>query len=181
MCRGSRSHGLRDLAHRSFRHECRPEHRHGSPVVCRRVRNYRLHGRRPSLTFLIPYVAFAIWWLPPFTQREFLIATVPFFHSLQYLPFVWKMERTRGLRTAPSGWPVRATTIAIGLVGTGFLAFELVPELLDAGVQIAPSVYFFGAAFILFINIHHYFMDNVLWRFDNAQVRDYLLSAQESS
>jgi len=28
---------------------------------------------------------------------------------------------------------------------------------------------------MLFINIHHYFIDNVVWRFKDPQVRAYLL------
>jgi hypothetical protein len=29
---------------------------------------------------------------------------------------------------------------------------------------------------MLFINIHHYFIDNVLWRFRDPEVREYLLA-----
>ena len=36
--------------------------------------------------------------------------------------------------------------------------------------------FFFFTAAMLFINVHHYFFDNVLWRFKNPEVRAYLLS-----
>ena len=40
----------------------------------------------------------------------------------------------------------------------------------------AWRVYFFFIAAMLFINIHHYFIDNVLWRFHNKEVRELLLA-----
>ena len=68
----------------------------------------------------------------------------------------------------------------------GFLAFVLVPLLLDLLVTrgLAPdwlsypavfgtSLYFFF--FTLFLNIHHYFIDNVIWKKENPYVRDYLM------
>ncbi len=141
------------------------------------VRNFTEHQKRPSATLLIPYIAFAIWWFPPFTQREFLFAVVPFFHSLQYLPFVWKMEKGRLQTENPPAPGQRAAIVAIVLVAAGFFAFELVPELFDLTVNLR-GVYLFSAFAILFINIHHYFIDNVIWRFDYPAVREYLLGAK---
>jgi hypothetical protein len=68
----------------------------------------------------------------------------------------------------------------------GFLCFALVPLLLDLLVArgLAPgwlsypavfgtSLYFFF--FTLFLNIHHYFIDNVIWKKENPYVRNYLM------
>jgi hypothetical protein len=141
------------------------------------VRNYRLTGRRPSAAFLVPYLAFAVWWVPPLQQREFLFYLVPFFHSLQYLTFVSKVERGRLSKTSPPNWSARAALIVVGLVAVGYLAFELVPDTVDtlARSRTTLGLPFFIAAATIFINVHHYFIDNAIWRFDQREVRDYLL------
>ena len=37
-----------------------------------------------------------------------------------------------------------------------------------------PAVFVF--IFVMWINIHHYFIDNVIWRRDNEDVRKYLFA-----
>ena len=71
-----------------------------------------------------------------------------------------------------------ARFIVLGLL-LGVCGFWWGPEFLDAHVPYDPSV--FGGALFLFIgwvsiNIHHYFIDNVIWRRDNPEVRRLLFS-----
>ncbi len=138
--------------------------------------NYRERGQLPSLNLLVPFIALYIWWMPQTRQYEFYFLLTPLFHSLQYLAFVYKMEETR-LKGAPNR-EVRATALIMGLVVAGWMAFELVPNTLDnaLGTFTAWQMFFFFTAAMLFINIHHYFIDNVLWRFRDPEVRTYLLS-----
>lgn len=138
--------------------------------------NYRERGVLPSATMLMPFIALYVWWLPQTRQFEFYFLLTPLFHSLQYLAFVYKMEETR-LRSEPRR-EVRATVLVVGLVLAGWLAFEMVPNTLDnaLGTFSAWQMFFFFTAAMLFINIHHYFIDNVLWRFRDPHVRAYLLS-----
>jgi hypothetical protein len=72
---------------------------------------------------------------------------------------------------------VRATAIVVGVVLAGWLAFEFLPNSFDnlLGTFNAWGMFFFFTAAMLFINIHHYFIDNVLWRFRDPEVRAYLL------
>ena len=71
--------------------------------------------------------------------------------------------------------------MAASAVALGWLLFHGSPELLD-GARLAahrhtharlgdlgPTPYF--AAFFAFVNIHHYFMDNVIWRRENPDTR----------
>lgn len=138
--------------------------------------NYRERGVLPGVNMLVPFVALYVWWLPQTRQYEFYFLLTPMFHSLQYLAFVYKMEdtRLRGERHRE----VRATVLVMGVVVAGWLAFELVPNTLDnvLGTFTAWQMFFFFTAAMLFINIHHYFIDNVLWRFRDPRVRAYLLS-----
>ena len=139
-------------------------------------RNYKEHGRVPGVNMVVPLVALYVWWLPITRQFEFYFLLTPLFHSLQYLAFVYKMEdtRLRGLAHPE----VRGTAIAVGTVVAGWLAFEFVPNEIDTalGTFAAWKMFFFFTAAMLFINIHHYFIDNVLWRFRDPEVRKYLLA-----
>jgi hypothetical protein len=138
--------------------------------------NYRERGAVPGINMLVPFAALYVWWLPATRQFEFYFLLTPMFHSLQYLAFVYKMEGTR-LRAEPHR-ELKATLLVSGLVLAGWLAFELVPNTLDTalGTFAAWNMFFFFTAAMLFINVHHYFIDNVLWRFKNPEVRAYLLA-----
>ena len=138
--------------------------------------NYQATGQRPSLNLLAPFLALYVWWLPVTRQNEFYFLLTPLFHSLQYLAFVYKMEDAR-LQTMPHR-ELRATALVVGIVLAGWLAFEFVPNSLDnqLGTFNSWKMFFFFTAAMLFINIHHYFIDNVLWRFRDPHVRAYLLA-----
>ena len=138
--------------------------------------NYAATGRLPSANLVAPFVALYIWWLPQTRQYEFYFLLVPLFHSLQYLAFAYKMEETR-LRGMPNRH-ARGTAIVVAVVVSGWMAFELLPDAVDRrlGTFDAWGLFFFFTVAMLFINIHHYFIDNVIWRFKDPEVRNYLLS-----
>jgi hypothetical protein len=139
---------------------------------------YRDDGVLPSANMMVPLVAMVVWWVPVFHQYEFYFYIVPFFHSLQYLPFYAKVERGRmeAEKRPPARIP-RGWMIAIMLVVIGFLAFEFLPNILDVQTNtLIPVMWFVTICAHLFINIHHYFLDNCLWRFDNQDVRNHLLA-----
>ncbi len=138
--------------------------------------NYRDSRQVPSLNLLAPFVALYIWWLPQTRQYEFYFLLTPLFHSLQYLAFVYKMEDTRLKKV--HNREVQATAVIVGAVLAGWLFFEFLPNTVDnvLGTYNSWQMFFFFTAAMLFINIHHYFIDNVLWRFRDPEVREYLLA-----
>jgi len=139
-------------------------------------KNYRERGQAPGVNMVVPFLALYVWWLPITRQYEFYFLLTPFFHSLQYLAFVYKMEdtRLRGLRNPE----IRGTILAFSIVVAGWLAFEFVPNEIDTALGTFNSwqMFFFFTAAMLFINIHHYFIDNVLWRFKDPEIQKYLLA-----
>jgi hypothetical protein len=139
-------------------------------------KNYKERGETPSVNMVVPFLALYAWWLPITRQYEFYFLLTPFFHSLQYLAFVYKMEdtRLRGMQHPE----IRGTILAFGIVLAGWLAFEFVPNEVDTalGTFNAWQMFFFFTAAMLFINIHHYFIDNVLWRFKDPEIQKYLLT-----
>jgi hypothetical protein len=139
-------------------------------------KNYRNMRQLPSLNMLVPFVALYVWWLPQTRQFEFYFLLTPLFHSLQYLAFVYKLEDSR-LRTLR--YPeIRATVLLACVVVAGWLVFEFLPNEIDTALGTFKSwqMFFFFTAAMLFINIHHYFIDNVLWRFRDENVQKYLLT-----
>jgi hypothetical protein len=138
--------------------------------------NYRAGGRLPSLNLLAPFLAIYVWWLPFTRQQEFYMLLTPLFHSLQYLAVVYKLEDSR-LRSAPR-YELRATALTLLVIAAGWLSFEYLPNTTDnwLGTFGAWHMFFFFTAAMLFINIHHYFIDNVVWRFKDPVVRKHLLA-----
>jgi len=110
---------------------------------------------------------------------------IPALHSIQYLYFVWLMRRNeaRAAEGPPTfGRPVavRLAFLAISAIGLAWLLFHGAPGYLD-GIVVArtprgasPDALGetpFFAAFFVIVNIHHYFMDHVIWRRENPDTR----------
>ncbi len=108
---------------------------------------------------------------------------LPAVHSLQYLLFVAAYRRGEVQGDMPDfatprlRWHAFAAFFAVALV-LGAIQFSWLPHLLDA--LVAPEHKYhlpllFMALVTLFVNIHHYFIDNVIWRKENPQVGRYLM------
>jgi hypothetical protein len=134
-------------------------------------KNFKKFGKKPSANFSIAWIAFHIWWIPVIKQPEFYLLAVPFFHSLQYLPFAARMEASK--ITQDRNYYLRLSSKILLLLVIGFLAFNFVPAILDQVFQTSwnKTASFFTIAAIVFINIHHFFIDSVAWRFGDEEVR----------
>ncbi|MGO9246258.1 MAG: hypothetical protein ACLQDC_15995 [Verrucomicrobiia bacterium] len=116
-------------------------------------------------------------WLFLLLDPWFLLI-VPAFHSLQYLVVVWRYKLSE--LSARCGSRMRAFSgfLAFGFF-VGIAAFIIVPVFLDSfvdygGTALGSGIFLFF--FVVFINIHHYFLDNVMWRRENPDVRRYLMA-----
>lgn len=133
--------------------------------------------------------ALYLWMLAFYYDLIFTIF-IPTFHSLQYLLFTWRYQlnkvssetgETMGTPAAklprPALWRF-AKFVVWGLI-LGWIGFMGLPFLFHASLSpdqslFGPSVFVF--IFVMWINIHHYFIDNVIWRRDNEDVRKYLFA-----
>ena len=116
------------------------------------------------------------------------------FHSLQYMAVVWRYQlNVEGERVRAGGYsperkwwawlhtvPARLVRFALVAGVLGYLGFWLAPFVFDTVVAYDRTV--LGATVFLFIgwtfiNIHHYFIDNVIWRRDNPGTRRHLFAA----
>jgi hypothetical protein len=153
---------------------------------------YRAHRRTgPAAGFPVAgytaYFASLYVWLCVLFSPSVLYA-IPAFHSLQYLAVVWKFEtnrnKTAGRDDSDSRILSSRTTrfgifVAAGIV-LGAAGFWWIPRFLDSSIAYDRAVFgsqLFMFMFWIFINIHHYFLDNVMWRKDNPDVRRHLFSS----
>ena len=128
-----------------------------------------------------------VWSWTIFSSFDPLVRyVIPGLHSIQYLYFVWLMKRNEA--RAEEGPPafgrpvaVRLGLLAVSAVGLGAMLFHIRPTFLDTALVPRPprgqvttdplgeTPYF--AALFVFVNIHHYFMDHVIWRRENPDTR----------
>lgn len=131
--------------------------------------------QKPSVHFLIPWVALYVWWVPVGNLPEFYLLMVPFFHSLQYLPFAMRVESQKIPKNKFFDLHVSIKVLILLLVG--FLSFEFLPAVLDKHFQTNNNqmAWFFTTTIVLFINIHHFFIDSVVWKFKDDEIKKSLL------
>lgn len=125
-----------------------------------------------------------VWLLTIFTWIDPLVRyAIPALHAIQYFYFVGLMKRNeaRAEEGPPTfGPPVgtRLLVLAISSLALGWLLFRGAPGALDA--WLVPGWHTtsedlgdtpFLAAFLIVVNIHHYFMDHVIWRRENADTK----------
>ncbi len=125
--------------------------------------------------------------LPAFTQYVWFVATpagqfsymVPFFHSLQYLLIAWSVQLKEGLaerQRDPSVkyvWSESARWMAINIAG-GYALFWALPHL---GGHFGKPLVFSTAVMLAAVQIHHFFVDGVIWRLRNPAARSPLSSS----
>jgi hypothetical protein len=146
----------------------------------------RVRKNRKTLGGVLAYAATLYVWMFG-SLHPVLMLVIPAFHSLQYLGMVWRYNINRiqkqtgaaEMNHGAGGYTRFLSFIFTGII-LGYLGFWVLPEFFDSHVTYATS--FFGNhmflfMFWIFINIHHYFIDNVIWRSDNPDVKAHLFSA----
>jgi hypothetical protein len=150
------------------------------------IRKWRSERRCPPLAPLTGLLV-SIWaWSVYSSADPLLVYMIPALHSVQYLYFVWLLSKNqaRAAELPPFfGPPARQRLLLLSLasLALGWLLFHGGPELLDGARlsahrrahetlgDLGPTPYF--AALFVFVNVHHYFMDNVIWRRENPDTR----------
>jgi hypothetical protein len=138
------------------------------------LKKYLNEHKKPSPTFIVSWLSIYAWWIPFIDMPEYYFIAVPFFHSLQYLPFAYRMEEKK---IAKNRWYYANLSVRVlSLLVIGFLLFEFIPSTLDLRLMgPGQSAAFFGTAIVVFINIHHFFIDSCVWRLDQKEVKNGIL------
>jgi hypothetical protein len=144
------------------------------------IRKWRIEGRLPLVAPLTALLC-SIWAWSIYSGIDPLVRyMVPALHSAQYLYFVGLLSanEARERSAAPFFESSRARLglLAASALALGWVLFHGAPWALDGavsrrdrGAALGPTPYF--AALYTFVNIHHYFMDNVIWRRENPLTR----------
>jgi hypothetical protein len=141
------------------------------------VRKILTEKRMPSPVFWVCWLSLYFWWVQVLDLPEYYYLAVPFFHSLQYLPFAYKMERYKIADDRWTSFSVSWRVLVI--IGLGVLFFEWIPWALDQGLDTGTlkTAWFFAIAFAVFINIHHFFIDSVSWRLQQPALKKGLFTS----
>lgn len=152
-------------------------------------RKWVREGKLPSWTSAASFAAIYIWYLPNLYHAHFWYL-IPLFHSLQYMLFVTTLKKNQYAADAAAASPTddagRRLAFAKRFFGFGAIitvmamaTFHWLPNTLDNYVPYNETLFgkeLFMFCFITFINIHHYFIDNVIWRRDNPALKQHLFS-----
>jgi hypothetical protein len=144
-----------------------------------------LRERRLPFTPLVALLS-SVWAWSIYSSLDPLVRyVIPALHSVQYLYFVWLLKGSEAREREGPPWFERSAKARLGLLavsalGLGWLLFHGAPSFLDdllvprarglaAGHSLGATPYF--AALYAFVNLHHYFMDFVIWRRDNPETQ----------
>lgn len=139
---------------------------------------------------VVAYAVSLYAWLMFGRVSPLWLMVFPALHSIQYLAVVWRYQANLegAASRVPAGVAERASPrglimslVRFGLLGLllGVVGFWCAPLLLDAVVPYNHAI--FGGTMFMFIlwvfmNVHHFFLDNVIWRRENPDMRAHLFS-----
>lgn len=121
----------------------------------------------------VPLIALYFWFDPRFASSP-LRALFPAFHGIQYLTFYVKSQLV-SMRPRMDLWEKTAAACVswLWIILAGYVFFRWLPGRLagcfpaflpDARQRIVASV-------LIFLNVHHHFIDSVLWKMSEPEVR----------
>lgn len=135
-----------------------------------------LERRVPPAILLLPAVTQFTWFVLGSGVASFN-EFVPFFHALQYLLIAWAMQLkekmdTQAIEPSPGyAWSESARWGALNLLG-GVVLFWALPRLCsDAGIELPLAM----AVMLASVQLHHFFVDGVIWKLKNPRVSSPLL------
>lgn len=142
------------------------------------LRHARAHPGAVPLGGIAGYLAPLYLWVF-LIRAPVLGAVIPALHGLQYLVIVWRYQlnvarsaaREAALRSF-AGFLLRGVLL-------GWFGFWVLPGLLDHVVAYDAAEfggYLFFFVLFVFINIHHYFIDNAMWRKENPHTLKHLFT-----
>jgi hypothetical protein len=140
------------------------------------VRMWRRTGALPPTRTLVAWFALFVWYAMMARDPK-AIFWIQIAHALQYLAFPVRVEINRTLADRARGASRLVRHMA--LYGLGLLFVSVVVTTLVPGTAMSVIGNVFGEQpgnaapilLLMFINIHHYFTDGVIWKISNPDVR----------
>jgi len=135
----------------------------------------RRTGKLPPARALVAWLALFAWYAVMARDPKALF-WVQIAHAVQYLAFPIRVEMNR---TSPARVGTHMALYALGLLGVSYLVQQVVPTATMGVVgnvfgeepgRVAPIL------ILMFVNVHHYFTDGVIWKISNPEVRKELFA-----
>lgn len=145
------------------------------------LRMRRRIGRFPPARALVAWLAIFAWYALMARDPRALF-WVQLAHALQYLAFPIRVEMNNAVKDQPAsrGRMIRHMAIyaaALLLISVGISTFVPATAMGVIGGVFGEDPSFAAPILILlFINIHHYFTDGVIWKISNPEVRKELFA-----
>jgi hypothetical protein len=136
--------------------------------------------KQVPLLMLLPAATQFVWFIPGATVPGF-VEFVPAYHSLQYLFIAWLMqlkEKQAEQKIIPSRQYVTRESLrwlTINIAG-GIFLFWLLPKGGQSLGLAATATQTWGIV-IAAVQIHHFFVDGVIWKLKNPQVGQPLMTS----
>lgn len=141
----------------------------------------RRTGRLPPTRALVAWLAIFVWYAV-MARDPRAIFWIQIAHALQYLAFPIRVEINRSAGTprhSTGRLAVHMALYGIALVVVSYVVAQVVP-----GTAMSVVADVFGEQpgrvvpmlILMFINIHHYFTDGVIWHISNPEVRKELFA-----
>lgn len=133
----------------------------------------RRTGTIPPLLAIVAWFAIFVWYAVMARDPKALF-WVQIAHAVQYLAFPVRVEMNHAVAEQRGSIVVRMLLYGVGLFAVSFIVSQVVPMSLmgvvgkvfgEAPARAAPIL------ILMFINIHHFFTDGVLWKISNPEVR----------
>ena len=140
---------------------------------------------------VVAYLTTLYLWVIFVRINPLVLAVVPTFHSLQYLAVVWRYQLNAGGAGRGRACAIRAFPVSCRRNGAASpfssrsafcSAFSDFTASRARSMRFCPTTStcsgpaLFLFSFYIFINIHHYFLDNVMWRRGNPDVQQYIFA-----
>lgn len=131
-------------------------------------------GRFPPLRSLVAWAAIFVWYLALGRWGMDALFWVQIAHAIQYLEFPIRVEMNYAVRRKALGLATHMAVFGVALLGISVLMAQVVPQasmlvlanwLGEEPGRVAPAL------ILSFINIHHYFTDQVAWKLRNPEVQ----------
>jgi hypothetical protein len=134
------------------------------------IRAWHAHRSKFSFNGVIGYFCAVYLWMGFANIDPAFFVVVPAFHSMQYFPFVYRFKASEH-----HGRKIPLIKFAVIGIVLGGIFMHYLPEYLDnLTFDFGYQQSFYLASFLLFINIHHYFIDHAFWRKENPAVQTFL-------
>ena len=133
-------------------------------------------GRLPPARALVAWIALFVWYAVMARDPK-AIFWIQIAHALQYLAFPIRVEMNRNSTDhahAGRQFALHMAAYGIGLLVVSVVVAQIVPA---TAMSVVGNI--FGeepsrsapVLILMFINIHHYFTDGVIWKISNPEVR----------